>query len=149
MVLWMRLRSVVGAPPQVGKGRDVGLNQIALFEAKVASGNGEQLLSRDVYRLGQLFDFFRMLSFFFTSVGFYVTTMVSFHIVWPRSSLCGKFPPFPLPQNSPGSRSQESARKTILPSNWSITPVIRWCDYSAFLQGYHNCRLPTLILILL
>jgi callose synthase len=66
---------------QVGKGRDVGLNQIALFEAKVASGNGEQLLSRDVYRLGQLFDFFRMLSFFFTSVGFYVTTMVSFHIV--------------------------------------------------------------------
>jgi callose synthase len=81
MVLWMRLRSVVGAPPQVGKGRDVGLNQIALFEAKVASGNGEQLLSRDVYRLGQLFDFFRMLSFFFTSVGFYVTTMVSFHIV--------------------------------------------------------------------
>ncbi len=71
----------MGAPPQVGKGRDVGLNQIALFEAKVASGNGEQLLSRDVYRLGQLFDFFRMLSFFFTSVGFYVTTMVSFHIV--------------------------------------------------------------------
>ncbi|CAK9227498.1 unnamed protein product [Sphagnum troendelagicum] len=62
---------------QVGKGRDVGLNQIALFEAKVASGNGEQLLSRDVYRLGQLFDFFRMLSFFFTSVGFYVTTMMT------------------------------------------------------------------------
>ncbi|CAM6036816.1 unnamed protein product [Sphagnum compactum] len=62
---------------QVGKGRDVGLNQIALFEAKVASGNGEQSLSRDVYRLGQLFDFFRMLSFFYTSVGFYVTTMMT------------------------------------------------------------------------
>ncbi|KAF3451476.1 hypothetical protein FNV43_RR07571 [Rhamnella rubrinervis] len=37
---------------QVGKGRDVGLNQISMFEAKVASGNGEQVLSRDVYRLG-------------------------------------------------------------------------------------------------
>jgi hypothetical protein len=61
---------------QVGKGRDVGLNQIALFEGKVAGGNGEQVLSRDVYRLGQLFDFFRMLTFFFTTVGFYVCTMV-------------------------------------------------------------------------
>lgn len=61
---------------QVGKGRDVGLNQIALFEGKVAGGNGEQVLSRDVYRIGQLFDFFRMLSFYFTTVGFYVCTMV-------------------------------------------------------------------------
>ncbi|KAK4362562.1 hypothetical protein RND71_017803 [Anisodus tanguticus] len=59
----------------VGKGRDVGLNQIALFEGKVAGGNGEQVLSRDVYRIGQLFDFFRMLSFFFTTVGYYVCTM--------------------------------------------------------------------------
>jgi hypothetical protein len=52
------------------------LNQIAAFQAKVASGNGEQTLSRDIYRLGQLFDFFRMLSFFFNSVGFYWTTLV-------------------------------------------------------------------------
>ncbi|XP_020112888.1 callose synthase 10 [Ananas comosus] len=62
---------------QVGKGRDVGLNQIALFEGKVAGGNGEQVLSRDVYRLGHLFDFFRMLSFFFTTVGYYVCTMMT------------------------------------------------------------------------
>ncbi|EPS70833.1 hypothetical protein M569_03926, partial [Genlisea aurea] len=62
---------------QVGKGRDVGLNQIALFEGKVAGGNGEQVLSRDVYRLGQHFDFFRMFSFFFTTVGFYVCTMMT------------------------------------------------------------------------
>ncbi|XP_075514445.1 callose synthase 10-like isoform X2 [Primulina tabacum] len=62
---------------QVGKGRDVGLNQIALFEGKVAGGNGEQVLSRDVYRLGQLFDFFRMMSFFFTTVGYYVCTMMT------------------------------------------------------------------------
>ncbi|KAM6551805.1 hypothetical protein CsatB_001613 [Cannabis sativa] len=62
---------------QVGKGRDVGLNQISLFEGKVAGGNGEQVLSRDVYRLGQLFDFFRMCSFFFTTVGFYVCSMMT------------------------------------------------------------------------
>ncbi|KAI3912086.1 hypothetical protein MKW92_006433 [Papaver armeniacum] len=38
---------------QVGKGRDVGMNQISQFEAKVANGNGEQTLSRDIYRLGR------------------------------------------------------------------------------------------------
>ncbi|XP_037492451.1 callose synthase 11 isoform X2 [Jatropha curcas] len=60
---------------QVGKGRDVGLNQISMFEAKVASGNGEQVLSRDVYRLGHRLDFFRMLSFYYTTVGFFFNTM--------------------------------------------------------------------------
>ncbi|GAV88560.1 Glucan_synthase domain-containing protein/FKS1_dom1 domain-containing protein [Cephalotus follicularis] len=61
---------------QVGKGRDVGLNQISMFEAKVASGNGEQVLSRDVYRLGHRLDFFRMLSFYYTTVGFFFNTMM-------------------------------------------------------------------------
>ncbi|XP_059624463.1 callose synthase 5 [Cornus florida] len=61
---------------QVGKGRDVGLNQISLFEAKVACGNGEQTLSRDIYRLGHRFDFFRMLSCYFTTTGFYVSSVM-------------------------------------------------------------------------
>ncbi|KAJ7945245.1 Callose synthase [Quillaja saponaria] len=61
---------------QVGKGRDVGLNQISLFEAKVACGNGEQILSRDIYRLGHRFDFFRMMSCYFTTVGFYISAMM-------------------------------------------------------------------------
>ncbi|KAL5576750.1 hypothetical protein UlMin_018449 [Ulmus minor] len=61
---------------QVGKGRDVGLNQISMFEAKVASGNGEQTLSRDVYRLGHRLDFFRMLSFFYSTVGFCSSTLM-------------------------------------------------------------------------
>ncbi|XP_062105741.1 callose synthase 7-like [Humulus lupulus] len=61
---------------QVGKGRDVGMNQISNFEAKVANGNGEETLSRDVYRLGRRFDFYRMLSFYFTTVGFYFSSMV-------------------------------------------------------------------------
>ncbi|GBG74977.1 hypothetical protein CBR_g19490 [Chara braunii] len=61
---------------QVGKGRDVGLNQISMFEAKVSAGNSEQMLSRDVYRLGHMFDFFRMLSFYFNTVGFYISTLM-------------------------------------------------------------------------
>lgn len=50
---------------QVGKGREVVMNQISLFEAKVANGNGEQTMSRDVYRLGRRFDFYRMLLLFY------------------------------------------------------------------------------------
>ncbi|KAL5998859.1 Callose synthase 12 [Asimina triloba] len=73
---------------QVGKGRDVGLNQISMFEAKVASGNGEQILSRDVYRLGHRLDFFRMLSVFYTTVGYYFNTMMTvltvYVFVWGR-----------------------------------------------------------------
>ncbi|KAF7837116.1 Callose synthase 10 [Senna tora] len=45
-----------------------------IYSGKVAGGNGEQVLSRDVYRLGQLFDFFRMLSFYYTTVGYYFCT---------------------------------------------------------------------------
>ncbi|ESR59155.1 callose synthase 3 [Citrus sinensis] len=62
---------------QVGKGRDVGLNQISMFEAKIANGNGEQTLSRDLYRLGHRFDFFRMLSCYFTTIGFYFSTLIT------------------------------------------------------------------------
>ncbi|KAL7260304.1 hypothetical protein ACSBR1_006052 [Camellia fascicularis] len=67
---------------QVDKGRDVGMNQISLFEAKVANGNGEQTLRRDVYRLGRRFDFYRMLSFYFTTVGFYFSSMVTMLTVY-------------------------------------------------------------------
>ncbi|KVI00628.1 1,3-beta-glucan synthase subunit FKS1-like, domain-1 [Cynara cardunculus var. scolymus] len=67
---------------QVGKGRDVGLNQISLFEAKIANGNGEQTMSRDIYRLGHRFDFFRMLSCYFTTVGFYFNTLLTVIIVY-------------------------------------------------------------------
>ncbi|KAL5707496.1 putative callose synthase 8 [Ranunculus cassubicifolius] len=62
---------------QVGKGRDVGLNQISQFEAKIANGNSEQSLSRDIFRLGRRFDFFRMLSCYFTTVGFYFSSLLS------------------------------------------------------------------------
>ncbi|KAH7433748.1 hypothetical protein KP509_07G083900 [Ceratopteris richardii] len=48
-----------------------------MFEAKVSSGNAEQLLSRDVFRLGNSFDIFRLLSFYVTSVGYYACTMMT------------------------------------------------------------------------
>ncbi|CAL5187239.1 unnamed protein product [Lathyrus oleraceus] len=62
---------------QVGKGRDVSLNSISKFEAKVANGNSEQTISRDIFRLGRQFDFFRMLSCYFTTIGFYFSSLIS------------------------------------------------------------------------
>ena len=59
---------------QCGKGRDLGFNQLFLFEAKLASGAGEQALSREAYRLGRYLDLPRLLSFFYGSIGFYTST---------------------------------------------------------------------------
>ena len=58
----------------VGKGRDMGFDSILGFEAKVSGGNGEQVMSRDVYRLSTQFDFFRLLSFYHSGPGFFVNT---------------------------------------------------------------------------
>jgi len=67
---------------QVGKGRDVGLQQIYKFEAKLAQGNAEQCLSRDVDRLFNRLDFFRLLSAFFGGIGHYVnSTLTVFTII--------------------------------------------------------------------
>ena len=67
---------------QCGKGRDLGFGQLFLFEAKLASGAGEQALSREAYRLGRYLDLPRLLSFFYGSIGFYTTTtLMVFSIV--------------------------------------------------------------------
>ncbi|CDJ39099.1 1,3-beta-glucan synthase component domain-containing protein, putative [Eimeria tenella] len=61
---------------QCGKGRDVGLQQVVMFEKKVAGGNGEQVLSRDLYRLVSNMDFFRVLSLWFTGPGFFLNSVI-------------------------------------------------------------------------
>merc|ERR1719506_3201833 len=50
---------------QVGKGRDVGMQQIYKFEAKLSQGNAEQCLARDVSRVAARLDFPRLLSYYF------------------------------------------------------------------------------------
>lgn len=61
---------------QCGKGRDVGLQQVVMFEKKVAGGNGEQVLSRDLNRLVLNMDFFRLLSLWFTGPGFFLNSVI-------------------------------------------------------------------------
>ncbi|OQR94005.1 callose synthase [Achlya hypogyna] len=66
---------------QVGKGRDVGMQQLAQFEAKLSSGAGESVLSRDVMRMGRRLDFWRLNSWFYGNLGWYFTqTMTVFGI---------------------------------------------------------------------
>jgi callose synthase len=68
---------------QVGKGRDVGLQQTYKFEAKLSQGNAEQTLSRDMYRICDRLDFFRLLSFYYGGIGHYMAnTMVMFTLVF-------------------------------------------------------------------
>lgn len=61
----------------MGKGRDVGLCQTQGFVAKISMGNGEQLLSRDLFRLGNQAGFVRCLSLYFTSVGSFLSQVMS------------------------------------------------------------------------
>lgn len=58
----------------VGKGRDMGFDSINSFESKVSGGNGEQVMSRDVYRLGTQLDFFRLLAFYHSGPGFFINS---------------------------------------------------------------------------
>ncbi|CAM9288529.1 unnamed protein product, partial [Ectocarpus fasciculatus] len=67
---------------QVGKGRDVGLGQITGFVAKISMGNGMQARSREVHRIAQQLDIFRLLSFFYSSVGFYLNQVFLTLSIW-------------------------------------------------------------------
>jgi callose synthase len=67
---------------QVGKGRDVGLQQTYKFEAKLSQGNAEQAISRDMNRICTRLDFFRLMSFFYGGIGHYIAnTLVMFTLV--------------------------------------------------------------------
>jgi callose synthase len=62
---------------QIGKGRDVGMSQIYKFEAKLSQGAAEQSLSRDVYRMCNRLDFFRLLSFYYGGIGHYLSNVLT------------------------------------------------------------------------
>ena len=62
----------------VGKAREVSFDGANQFHAKIATGNGMQLISRDFHRLSKSFDFLRGLSFFQSSAGIMFTEYVLF-----------------------------------------------------------------------
>lgn len=67
---------------QVGKGRDVGMSQIYQFEAKLSQGAAEQSLSRDVYRMCNRLDFFRLFSCYYGGIGHYFSNVLTILTVY-------------------------------------------------------------------
>ncbi|CCI46822.1 unnamed protein product [Albugo candida] len=62
---------------QCGKGRDVALSQISMFEGKLANGAGETSLAREAHRMGQFMDFFRLNSMYYSHTGFFFATWMT------------------------------------------------------------------------
>ena len=66
----------------VGKGRDMGFIAINGFEQKISAGNALQCSSRELYRMGKFFDIFRLMSFYFTGAGFFLTNRITTGIIY-------------------------------------------------------------------
>lgn len=54
---------------QVGKGRDVGIVQIEVFESKISGGTAISATTRDSFRVCEGMDAARLLSFYHTAAG--------------------------------------------------------------------------------
>jgi len=66
------------------KGRDLGFNSVLGFFSKLSSGAGEQILTRQMFRLGQIFHLPEFLTFYYAHVGYYFT---QFFISWSLPGL--------------------------------------------------------------
>ena len=61
---------------QFGKGRDVGIVQIEIFESKISGGTAISATTRDSFRVCEGMDLARLLSFYHTGAGFYVSNVL-------------------------------------------------------------------------
>ena len=57
----------------LSKGRDLGFNSVLKFFCKLSSGSGEQLLTRQMCRLGQLLPLPELLTLYYAHAGYYLT----------------------------------------------------------------------------
>eukprot|EP00933_Yihiella_yeosuensis_P040353 TRINITY_DN34639_c0_g1_i1.p1 TRINITY_DN34639_c0_g1~~TRINITY_DN34639_c0_g1_i1.p1 ORF type:complete len:1965 (+),score=368.55 TRINITY_DN34639_c0_g1_i1:571-5895(+) len=57
----------------LAKGRDLGFNTVLGFFSKLSSGTGEQVLTRQAFRLGQVLHLPEALTFYYAHVGYYFT----------------------------------------------------------------------------
>ncbi|CAK0886246.1 unnamed protein product [Prorocentrum cordatum] len=58
------------------KGRDLGFNTVLGFFSKLSSGTGEQLLTRQTFRLGQVLHLPEALTFFYAHAGYYLNQFI-------------------------------------------------------------------------
>lgn len=57
----------------LAKGRDLGFNTVLTFFSKLSAGTGEQLLTRQVFRLGHVMGCPEFFAFYYAHGGFYIT----------------------------------------------------------------------------
>jgi len=57
----------------LAKGRDLGFNTVLGFFSKLSMGAGEQILTRQMFRLSELFALPECLTFYYAHVGYYLT----------------------------------------------------------------------------
>jgi len=57
----------------LAKGRDLGFNTVLGFFSKLSSGTGEQIITRQAFRLGQVLRLPEALSFYYAHAGYYIT----------------------------------------------------------------------------
>lgn len=57
----------------LAKGRDLGFNTVLGFFSKLSSGTGEQVITRQAFRLGQILQLPEALTFYYAHVGYYFT----------------------------------------------------------------------------
>jgi len=57
----------------LAKGRDLGFNSVLGFFCKLSSGAGEQIITRQMFRLGQILHLPECLTFYYAHVGYYMT----------------------------------------------------------------------------
>ncbi|KAG1659988.1 hypothetical protein FOA52_009662 [Chlamydomonas sp. UWO 241] len=65
-----------------GKGRDMGFDSINGFNFKVSGGGGEWAISRESARMGTRLDWFRLMSFYHSAIGFYMNSWVTYMAVY-------------------------------------------------------------------
>eukprot|EP00928_Gymnodinium_smaydae_P034316 TRINITY_DN24351_c0_g1_i1.p1 TRINITY_DN24351_c0_g1~~TRINITY_DN24351_c0_g1_i1.p1 ORF type:complete len:1914 (-),score=312.77 TRINITY_DN24351_c0_g1_i1:172-5913(-) len=69
----------------LAKGRDLGFNTVLGFFSKLSSGAGEQIITRQMFRLHQLFSLPEALTFWYAHVGYY---MSQFFVSTSMPTLC-------------------------------------------------------------
>jgi hypothetical protein len=61
---------------QMGKGRDVGMLQIQVFESKISGGTAMSMTTRDSFRVFEAMDLSRLMSYFHSCGGFYISNIL-------------------------------------------------------------------------
>ena len=120
----------------MGKGRDVGMQQIYKFEAKLSQGNAEQVLSRDVHRIAARLDFVRLLSYFFGGIGHYINSCLTVFTVLTVVYTGVFFAVFDL-EHVGGQRIVPLGRVQVLPQGFGST--FADAGHGEFTVRYQGC----------